>query len=206
VIGDKRFWDLDASLFPKGNIWYVPNAGKNIYNNYDPAKAKELLKKARYDGRPIIMLNESDMADNVSTVLALKEQLAKVGITVEPHLYDRATVIKQRGTKDGWNIMSSLFLMTPDPQAFGAWMGTNKWIGFWDDEQSRKMDEIFQRMGKEIDYNKRYKIVEEWNRAFYEYAPYILVDYFSELHLGHKSLKGYQPLPYFFFFNCWIEK
>jgi len=207
VIGDQRFWYLDPSLFPPGNIWHVPNAGGNRYNNYDPEKAKELLKKAGYDGRPIRILNAREREDHVATILALQEQLAKVGIPVQAELYDRATVVKRRRIKDAWNIHSSVFRQpNPDPQLYEAWMGTNKWIGNWDDEYSRKIDDIFERMQREVDYDKRYEIVKEWQEAFYEYAPYIKIDYFSEIHLGHRSLKGYQSFPRFIFFNCWIEE
>ncbi len=207
VIGDKNFWYLEPSLFQPSSVWYVPNAGGNRYNNYDPDKARELLKKAGYDGRPIKILNARERVDHVTTILVLKEQLAKVGMTVEPELYDRATVVKQRRIKDAWNIHSSFFNEPyPDPQVYEAWMGTNKWIGNWDDEDSRKMDDIFQRMQKETDFDKRYQIVKEWQEAVFEYVPYVKIMYFSEFHLGRKSLKGFQLFPRFIFFNTWIEE
>ena len=63
MIGDQNFWVLEPSLFQPGSIWHVPNAGGNKYNNYDPDKARELLKKAGYDGRPIVILNSSGSVD-----------------------------------------------------------------------------------------------------------------------------------------------
>jgi peptide/nickel transport system substrate-binding protein len=206
VIGDEKFWYLEPSLFPPGNVWNDPDAGAGKYNNYDPDKARELLKKAGYDGSPIIMLNGSDRQVEVRTTLAVKDQLAKVGITVDPQLYDRATVVKQRRIKDAWSLHASLFFCPdPDPQVYGAWMGTNKWIGNWDDEDSRKIDDIFMRMQRETDTDKRYEIVKEWYEAFFEYVPYVKLYYSNTLHLGHNSLKGFESFTRWHFHNCWIE-
>ncbi|UCF98651.1 MAG: hypothetical protein JSV89_03725 [Spirochaetaceae bacterium] len=207
AIGPQKFWFLDASLFPPGNRWYDANAGKGIYNNYDPDKARELLKKSGYDGSTIIILNGRDDPTETRTALTIKEQLEKLGFSVDAQLYDRATVVKQRSTKDGWNLhVSQFFTPDPDPQVYGAWMGTNKWIGNWDDQYSRQIDAVFDRMVKEPNFEKRYKIVQEWYAAFFELVPYVKLYYFNNFHLGNKSLKGFQTFTRWFFYNCWIEE
>jgi peptide/nickel transport system substrate-binding protein len=207
MIGDPEFWYLESSLFIPGNRWHVPDAGAGKYNAYDPDKAKELLEMSGYDGTPIIILNGSDNPIERAGALAAQEQLESVGFNVEVELYDRATVVEQRSRVDGWNLHFSQFTTPdPDPIVYGAWMGTNKWIGNWDDEDSAKMDDIFERMAVEVDFDKRYEIVEEWHEAFYEYVPYVKVLYFNELAVNHISLKGYEPFPYHVFFNTWLEE
>ncbi len=207
VIGDKKFWYLEPSLFPPGNFWNDPGAGAGKYNNYDPEKAKALLKKAGYDGSPVVMINGSDRELEKRTALAVQDQLARVGIKVEPHLYDRATVVKQRRIVDAWSLHASTFFCPdPDPQVYGAWMGTKKWIGNWDDEDSRKIDEIFARMQRETDFDKRKEIVKEWYDAFFELVPYVKLYYSNSLHVAHKSLKGFELFTRWHFHNCWIEK
>jgi peptide/nickel transport system substrate-binding protein len=207
AVGDKRFWFLEPSLFPPGNFWNTPGVGVGKYNVYDPAKVKELLKKGGYDGRPIVILNGRDNDYETRICLALKDQLEKVGFKVDLQLYDRATVVQQRAKKDAWNLhCSQFFTPDPDPQVYGAWMGTKKWIGNWDDQDSAKMDAIFERMLKEPDFTKRKAIVREWQEAFFELVPYVKLYYFNSLHAGNKSLQGFQIFTRVTFFNCWLKK
>jgi peptide/nickel transport system substrate-binding protein len=207
AVGDKRFWFLEPSLFPPGNFWNTPGVGAGKYNVYDPAKVKELLKKGGYDGRPIVILNGRDNDYETRICLALKDQLEKVGFKVDLQLYDRATVVQQRAKKDAWNLhCSQFFTPDPDPQVYGAWMGTKKWIGNWDDQDSAKMDAIFERMLKEPDFTKRKAIVREWQEAFFELVPYVKLYYFNSLHAGNKSLQGFQIFTRVTFFNCWLKK
>jgi peptide/nickel transport system substrate-binding protein len=85
-------------------------------------------------------------------------------------------------------------------------MGTNKWIGNWDDADSRRIDEIFARMELEPDFDKRKEIVREWQEAFFELVPYVKLYYFNALHAGNKSLRGFQTFMRMTFFNCWLEE
>ena len=207
AVGDKKFWFLEPSLFPPGNFWNTPGVGKGKYNVYDPAKVRELLKKGGYDGRPIVILNGRDNDYETRITLALKDQLEKVGFKVDLQLFDRATVVQQRAKKDAWNLhCSQFFTPDPDPQVYGAWMGTKKWIGNWDDQDSLKMDAIFDRMLKEPDFTKRKAIVREWQEAFFELVPYVKLYYFNSLHAGNKSLQGFQIFTRVTFFNCWLKK
>jgi len=206
AIGDRKFWFLEASLFPPGTFWNIPGVGAGVYNDYDPDKARELMKKGGYDGSPIIIVNGRDNDYESRSALTVKEQLEKVGFNVDVQLYDRATVVKQRSQKDAWNLhCSQFFTPDPDPQVYGAWMGTNKWIGNWDDADSRKIDEIFSRMELEPDFDKRKEIVKEWQEAFFQLVPYVKLYYFNALHAGHRSLQGFQPFMRMTFFNCWLE-
>jgi len=126
---------------------------------------------------------------------------------VDVQLFDRATVVKTRSQVDKWNLHASQFFTPdPDPQVYGAWMGTKKWIGNWDDADSRRIDEIFSRMEKEPDFNKRKEIVAEWQEAFFELVPYVKLYFFNSLHAANSSLKGFQPFMRANFYNCWLEK
>jgi peptide/nickel transport system substrate-binding protein len=207
MIGFDDFWELDPSLFPPGNLWHTPNVGAGVYGSYDPEKAMELMEMGGYDGTPLIILSGRDDEVESRGSLTAKELLEDVGFVVDVQLYDRATVVEQRSRLDGYHLHFSQFA-TPsaDPQAFGAWMGTNKWIGNWDDEDSVKMDEIFSRMGVEIDYDKRLEIVREWNEAFYQYVPYVKLFNFSELVVSNKKLQNYQTFIWPTFFNTWLDE
>ena len=77
-----------------------------------------------------------------------------------------------------------------DPQVWSAWVGTNGWITNWDDEDSKKMDDIFARMLVELDEDARYEIVQEWYDAFWEYVPYVKTIDYSRMNATNAKIAG----------------
>lgn len=206
MVGDEQFWFLNESLFPPGHIWHVPGGDLGRYNTADVEKAKSLLAEAEYDGTPVIILNSREDDIESRGALAIQAQLENAGFNVDVQLYDRATVVEQRSRPDAWHLhLSQFFSPDPDPQVYGAWMGTNKWIGNWDDEESARMDAIFERMLSETDFDARYEIVREWHEYFYETVPYVKLFDFQQLRIARKSLKGFENFAFHTFFNVWLE-
>ena len=207
VIGDENFWTVDGCMYPKGTVWYEENSGSGVYNNYDPKKAKELLKEVGYDGTPIVILSgQEDKVEKYGSI-ALKEQLEKAGFNVKLELFDKPTVIDRRSKKEGWNLhLSGFYMACPDPQVEGAWTGTNAWISNWDDDDSHAMDKIFERMMLETDKKKRFEIVKEFYNKTWESLPYIKTFEYSRMHVRNRNLNGYKIYCQPFFWNTWIEK
>jgi peptide/nickel transport system substrate-binding protein len=81
--GDQRF--------PKGHAWYFDLPSPQ----YDPNKAKALLKESGYKGETIeLMGNRGEVADTEGAVI--QAQLRKVGIKVELKILERASVLEAR--------------------------------------------------------------------------------------------------------------
>lgn len=210
AIGNPRFWSVDGggSMFPKNSVWYDPDSGKGVHNNCDIEKAKSLLAGSSYDKTPIVIINVKEDMVQSQGALGIKGQLEKVGFVVDVQLYDKATMYAKLYAKSPeWHLTLSTWMeASPDPQVFGAWIGTNRWISHWDDADSRKMDEIFERMMVETDFTKRYEIVKEWNKAVWENIPLIKTFNYSRVHLKSKALKGYPNYCKQIYWNTWLEK
>lgn len=205
--GDRKFWNVDSSYMIKESAWYTPGVGKGVYNTVDIDKAKQLLKESGYNGTPIVILCSSADTVSVQAGQVAKAQAEAAGFKVDVQVYDRPTAVGIRSKKEGWNIFPSAFIASnPDPQVFGAWMGTNRWITNWDDADSKKMDEVFARMMVEIDPAKRLEIVKEWNQEVYRTLPYIKLHNYSVLHAKTKKLQGIEAQPRIMFWNAWKEK
>lgn len=207
AIGDEVFWKLDGSLFSENTIWYDKNAGKDVYAKNDLKLAKEYLAKSNYSGEPVVIVQTKD--DNVETqgALDLKSQLEKIGFNVEVQLYDRATVMDKRSKKDGWGIHLTYFsVWNPDPQVWGAWVGTNGWITNWNDKDSKDMDDIFARMMVEKDEKERYKIVQEWYDEFWDSVPYVKTIDYSRMNVINDKLQGYVGYCQPYFWNSWVQE
>lgn len=206
AVGKEEFWTLNGCLFPEGTRWYDATAGEGIYNSKRLDDAKALMAEAEYDGTPIIILSQKENPTYSQCAIALQSQLEGLGFNVDLQLLDNAKVLELRAQKDGWDILVNSFLQPdPDPQVYGAWMGTNKWIGNWDDAQSAQMDDIFDRMLLTTDQNERYAIVQEWYDYFYETVPYVKLVDFSSLYIAETKLKGYANFSTPYFWNTWIE-
>jgi peptide/nickel transport system substrate-binding protein len=205
--GDSKFWVVDPSYMIKKSAWYTPDVGKGVYNTVDIEKAKQLLKESGYSGAPIVILCSSADTVSVQAAQVAKAQAEVAGFKVDVQVYDRPTAVGIRSKKEGWHIFPSGFIASnPDPQVFGAWMGTNRWITNWDDDDSRKMDTLFDRMMVEIDPAKRLEIVKEWNQEIYRTLPYIKLHNYSILHARSKKLLGVEAQPRIMFWNAWKEK
>lgn len=206
-IGDEKFWKLDGCLFDKSTVWYDENAGKDIYAKNDLDLAKEYLEKSNYNGEPIVIVQGKDDTVESQGAEDLKSQLEKIGFNVEVELYDRATVMEKRSQKEGWAIHLTYFsVWNADPQVWSAWVGTNGWITNWDDEDSKKMDDIFARMLVELDEDARYEIVQEWYDAFWKYVPYVKTIDYSRMNATNAKLQGYANYCQPFFWNTWVEE
>ncbi len=210
AIGDDRFWSINGggSMFPRNSIWYDPDSGSGIHNQPDPEKARSLLAASGYDGQPVVLINTKENMVQSQAAMGIKSQLEKVGFVVVIQLYDKATVVEKLHEKNPeWDMTFSTWVeANPDPQVFGAWIGTNRWILNWDDAQSRRMDEIFDRMMVETDRKKRYGIVREWNRAVWENVPLIKTFNYSRIHLRSARLQGYNDYCKQIYWNTWMEK
>lgn len=199
-IGSEEFWHLNPCLFTEESQWYDDTAGKGVYNSGDLDKAKQLLVESGYDGTPVVILDQKSNTVYVQTATALKSQLEAIGFNVDLQLLDDATVVDKRKDVELWDITVNSFVAPdPDPQVYSAWMGTNKWIGNWDDEQSREVDEIFDRMLVTVEQNERYEIVCQWYDKFYETIPYVKVVDYDGLYISISGLNGYAnyTTPYF---------
>lgn len=206
-VGDEKFWSVeDGSWFKEGTIWYDETAGEGIYNSHDLEKAKQLVQESGYNNEPIVILGTKADLFISNGSLVLQNQLKEIGLNVEVELYDRSTYFDYMQSGK-WNIMISRWSdMNPDPQVFGPWTGTNGWVTRWDDEDSKRMDEIFQKMVCELDYEKRYKIVQEFYDEFWESLPYFKVFNDKRLYGINDRLKGYQGYGQPYFWNVWIEE
>ncbi len=206
-VGDEKFWFVeDGSWFKEGTIWYDANAGEGVYNTQDLEKAKAYIEESGYNGEVFKILGRKADVFASSGALVLQNQLKNIGMNVEVELYDRSTYFDYVKSGD-WNIVLSRWSdMSPDPQVFEPWTGTDGWITRWDGEDAQRMDEIFDRMVTEMDYDKRYEIVQEFYGEFWDSVPYIKVFNDKRLYGIEKNLKGYAGYGQPFFWNVWISE
>ena len=96
-------YDLNIGYQYPGQTYYS-EAGKELYNQKNAAKAKQLLQQAGYKGEKVILLTNRDYTNMYNAAVVMAEQLKAVGINAELSILDwPASVQLQSTSKQGWN-------------------------------------------------------------------------------------------------------
>lgn len=137
-VGDPKFWRLCKTYFGCGTP-LASDDGTNGLLEGNVEKARALLKEAGYDGRPIVVLQVSDIASLAKLGPVAKAQLERAGFKVDLRPADWQThlarVMRKEPPEDrGWNVtlasigvldvvnpVTSLFLNSACDKASVGW-------------------------------------------------------------------------------------
>ena len=153
-IPNPNFRVLDPSLYPPESAYYNFAKGE-LYNQNDPEKAQEYLKKAGYNGELITYQAISTSGQQVRVGTALIEQLKKAGMNAEIVIYDLQTWVAKR--RDGDALMMY--------HSGGNWIDPSlyepEFTGTFPSEETAfsdpEVDEVFKLLNQETDKQKRIK-------------------------------------------------
>jgi peptide/nickel transport system substrate-binding protein len=138
AIGDVAYWRLCKAYFGCDTP-LASDAGEQGLLEGNVAKAKELVKEAGYDGRPIVLLQVTDISVLANLAPVAKAQLERIGLKVDMRPADWQThlarVLRKEPPEDrGWNLtlsstgivdllnpVTSLFLNAACEKASAGW-------------------------------------------------------------------------------------
>jgi peptide/nickel transport system substrate-binding protein len=108
MIGNSDYYRTCSSVYTCGTPMEVKDPPP-WFGHPDIAKAKELLKEAGYDGRPVVILQPTDVPQLNAASLVTADALRKAGINVDLQAMDFSTLTTRRTKKEpiaqgGWNI------------------------------------------------------------------------------------------------------
>ncbi len=165
---------IDTNMYP--GFWV--NDELTPYD-YNPEKAKQLLKEAGWDSDYVIDLifyyNDQGTRDFMS---AIQYYWSEVGAQCEPRLVtgDVTGIINEKRTYDIWYGATAC---TDPVDHLGRWLSNfNSGTGF----QNARYDEVFQKASQTIDANKRKEYYDEAQALLHEnvvtipmYSPNIFI-------------------------------
>jgi len=146
-----------STVLPPGMPCYNPDIAKY---EYDPEKAKELLKEAGYEDGFTLSCVQRSQSDIVDAIVA---QLAEVGITAEQEMVERSAFwdIVYKGQTDCFYL--SWWADFADPHNFFSYI----WRSAPETEESKnmyvnaKMDELIDEAAVTTDMDKRCELYHE---------------------------------------------
>ena len=167
---------------------------------YDPAKAKELLDEAGWDGSQTLRfyVNSGDGAF-VNAAQVMAAQWAEVGIKVEIQTVDLAALMTLAGSMD-YDFFAVQYTYAPvDPYPDIAWLlgGEGSWTGYGNDEINAALEST-QTAGSIEEMKEFYSIVD---RKVQEDVPMFSAYIISAQGAVSKRLTGVNANVYGFFTN-----
>ncbi|CAB3652365.1 Glutathione-binding protein gsiB precursor [Achromobacter denitrificans] len=178
-----------ATYYICGSV-LATDAGSEPYAKPSVAAAREALKKTRYAGEKIVILQATDIdAPRVSSEV-LAQTLREVGFNVELQSMDWNSVISKRASKDAWHIfgvhVSGYDMMSP---LTNLYIGNNcqDYAGWNCDARITKDLAAFRQTS---DPAEQKRLAADMQKVAYETTPAVIWGQFSQPAAYRKNLKG----------------
>ena len=171
------------------------------------AKARELLKEGGYDGRPVIIMQATNIAIMSNTTLVLAQAMRQAGINVQVEAMDWSNVVQRRASKappsqGGWNIFitwsGGAAIGNPILLAAHAATGDKAWFGWPCDAEIEKLRDAWTR---EADPKKQFAIIETLQRRMFEQVPYVTYGQWFQQLAYRSNVKGVITSPQRYYWN-----
>ncbi len=184
------------------------DAGMDGFRKQDFQKARGLLKEAGYDGRPIVLMQPTDLPLMRDAALLAAQVLRQGGLNVDAQPMDWATLVQRRAKQDptsagGWNLFITftpeLQLQSPIANPFmDSPCGGKGWYGWPCDP---KLNALRDAWATEIDPAKSTEIYHAIQQQAAVSVPFVpLGEYFTPL-VSRDTVTGLLDTPLAIFWN-----
>lgn len=192
-----------SAVFPETE-WFS-DVHANDYEQ-DIEKAKELVKKAGYDGEPIVISTSTAYDHHEKTALVMQSQLKKIGLNVEIEALEWASFISDRWVTGDYHLLNGHITPRPDPnQIYYAYLhSSTSYNGY----KSEKMDSLLEQGIKEVDMSKRKEIYNDVQSLLQEDLSFSSLYYYPVIEAHSPKIKGYETWSagYPRLWNVWISE
>ena len=172
AIGPPDTWKLSCSIYGSGTV-FESDAGCELYNQNNIARAKELVAESGYDGEPIVILNPTDYSTITPVGPVIKARMEEIGLNVDMPGMDWATATSKRLSGEGWHIFTSWgTIRNRQNPAFSFLLaGGGKSVGFgYYNEELHELHDTYLRT---TDFEKQREIADAMQRSFLNDPPQV---------------------------------
>jgi len=206
VAGEPKFWRTCAAYFMCGTPLETDAGAQALTQNLD--KARQLMKEAGYDGRPIVLMDPTDLPYTHNATLVTAQLLRKIGVHVQVQAMDWATLLTRRAEKKppeegGWHLFHTSWIA---PDAFNPLVNmgvsggcTDKaWFGWPCDE---RLETLRRAWARATDVAEQKRLATEIQVAAYDSVPFVLTGQYFTIRAYRKNIKDVIASPVPFFWN-----
>lgn len=198
-----EFYSLDNSLFlPSQKAWYT-DAGKELYNQKDLGKAKELLKEAGYNGEEVVILTSRDYEHHYNAAIATQQQLEQLGMKTKLDVYDWPTLLERRNNPEAYDLFYTGFSTTATPNQYVFLDSQTAWPGW---SENADIDRLLNEIKLEENPDEALALTAELQKVMWEYLPIISTGQNSRVSGYSEKLEGYKTMLGPVFWNVSLNK
>ena len=177
--------------YPKGNLWHLEGI-RSL--EYDPERARALLKEARAVGTEVRLLCNANAVISREVAQVVQDQWSSVGFKVTVDQLD--TVPWNQSRTDGTftaSIQGHTFRYDPD-DFFGRDLHSkSEYSNVLSGWQNARYDQLVDEARRTLDLARRKVLYTEgWNIVNVE-LPFFYLHEFTQTSAAVKALQGYQP-------------
>lgn len=204
AIGDGEFYKLCASLYGC-DVPLASDAGSEYLAGSAKtrmAKARELLKASGYDGKPVLMMQPTDLTVLSTQPIVAAERLREAGFKVEVASMDWATLQSRKNgwqpvSQGGWNFFFTYWgvsgIWNPVVHAMLDGSGSDTaWSGW---PRNARVEELRTAYIAATTLDEQRTIAREIQQIAFDEGFYFNAGEFQSVAAWRTSLKGLQPGP-----------
>lgn len=210
TIGDPAYFSPCAAYFGCGTP-FETDAGAEPLAAQDLDRARALVAESGYDGRPVVVLQATDIPINSGAALVTAQLLRDIGVAAELQAMDWSTLTSRRAVsgpveEGGWNVFVTWWIGADvlNPVAnIGVSGGCleRAWFGWPCDPL---IEELRDRFARAVGFDEQFRLAEEVQRRALEIVAYANFGRWFNPVAYRDNLSGLIRAPAPFFWN--IEK
>jgi peptide/nickel transport system substrate-binding protein len=177
--------------YPPGNPWHLEGV-RSL--EYDPERAKSILKEARSTGTEIQLVVNANLTVHRETAQVIQDLWSTVGFKVTVDALDTVPYREARneGKFDGM-IQGHTYRFDPDDYYFRNLHSKSDYSGSLSGWQNEQYDRLVEEAKRIVDPAQRKALyTEAWNLVNVE-LPFFYLHEISQTSAAVKELQGYQP-------------
>ncbi|KAA3441955.1 peptide ABC transporter substrate-binding protein [Mesorhizobium sp. SARCC-RB16n] len=199
AVGDQEFWHTCYAYLTCEGKFGDESAYAGHRGAADFDKAKELLKEAGYDGKPIVILDPTDWPEAHVRSLYMAQQLRKAGAQVDLQAMDWSTLTSRRTSKapaseGGWNLFPNIMEGGPASSPLTHLMLASNcekaWFGWPCD---KKIEDLRAAFISAVDQNEKKKIASELQARASVYLPFVMTGEYTGAVVYRADIEGFNP-------------
>jgi len=175
-----------------GSTYFAGDIGKELYNQKNVAKAKQLLAESGYKGEEIVFLGDSTIANHKGVTEVGSEQLKKLGVNVKPLIVDWPTASAMRLKPEGWHLWALGMGIEPYEGPFNV-------AGFFVKPQLQPhvedpiLEEAYGRLQNSAQLEDRKKAMADIQRRMYDNVTAIKLGDFGIIQGARANVENFKP-------------
>ena len=166
-----------------------------------------LLKESGYDGKPIVMLHQTDLQSSNQLPAVGKQLLEKAGFKVDVVSSDWQTVVSRRARKEapdkgGWNLLFTTTVAaeseSPATNHFSSGACEKAWFGWPCDPELERLRSAFTR---ESDPARQKELALGVSDRIMDQAHYVVLGQYKAFGAYRKGVEGWLESPVAIWWN-----